>query len=165
MIRIKNRREVQVFFKDISKGLDTSQRNLVTKFVRNEAKVLKQKIEGISFSGSSGLLGAVRTKVNKKEGEGVIFIDPMFKNQATVLEFGPLPELGYPKTVYLGATSDKKLKAWAEAKLGKRSGKLTIGGDRTKFGTPSHKIFTRARVGREKRLQNLLRREGIIRRK
>lgn len=168
MIRIVNKREVQIFFKDLSKGLELSNKAILTKFIRNEAKVLRQRIEGISFSGSSGLLGAVRTNVNRKEGKGSIHIDPMFKNQATALELGP-QAAGYPsggKTVYLGsAGTDPKLRAWAEAKLGKRTGKLTIGGPRTRLGSPSHKIFTRAKVGRKERLQALIRKERIIKRR
>jgi hypothetical protein len=78
---------------------------------------------------------------------------PGYIRQISLLEHGP--STNYPKTFYL-SEKHPKLKKWALDRLDMTEGKITIGGEGTKFGKPSHQFMTNAKLSTMSRLDRMV---------
>lgn len=138
------------------KELDKFLSRVINRTTHQEFKRVQGEAYKIAWKGT--LAQAIYPRIFRKQGS--VEILPAFINQAKLLEYGPQAVPGYPQVRYLGATGNQGLREWAQAKIGKSSGKLTIGQEpRTRFGKPSHKFISNAKVGRRARLKRIVEQE------
>jgi len=120
-----------------------------------EFRELRRQANAIKFSGK--LSNAIYRVKTKKRAS--IRVRPDAAEQAVLLEEGPQAFPGkYPLTVYLNQSQDNLLLEWARSRLGKRSGKLKLGGKNTSWGKPKNKFMSKARAGRNRRIKKVINR-------
>lgn len=136
--------------KRVKKSLERS----IKEIAESEKRAIKYQANKIKFRGE--LARAIYAKAYKKRAEVRIF--PMFVEQAKALEYGP-QAVGYPPTgrrFYLNSPKNYLLKEWAEVKGKADKGYLVVGGENTRWGRPSHRFISNARVGRLNRIRNII---------
>jgi hypothetical protein len=154
-----NARIVARKFGVTAKQLDKIGSNIVKRITISNANALKRTASQIAFSGE--LTNSIYPKYYPSGKMGQVIAIGQ-DNKITALELGPqaagIPTQGI--SYNLATNSNPKLKAWADAKLGKKTGRLTIGKQPgTRFGKPSHKFITRAKIGMRQREERIVRDE------
>ena len=152
--------EVRINASSVAKNMTKKQARmpkLVHSIIRESAMSEKRAVIRaiMPFRDTGRLSRSIIAKVFKKSAR--VGIAPPAITQATLLEYGPAAVGGYPRTIYLGAAGNDKIRQWYERKTGKSSGRITLGGKNTKWGKGNRRFWSNAARGRLKRFQNIIR--------